>query len=341
MKPRARGAVMLVFAALWLPNRGAAPAAGQQEVAFTRTPTSFGTFDGPGAIGEVTDVAVFADGRLAVLDRQAGDIKVFAGDGSMLGVVGREGGGPGEFNWPTAIVVTAEGYLLVLDPGNRRSSRFSVQGAEASLLDELTLDFVAHDSCTIGTRVYVLGLVGGAAIHELGSEGLASGFDRFPRVAGGIEGMEQRHQATGYLVCDESRGRLAVLPLIRRDVRIYDAEGLRLGTLALPGYRQTTLNVLGRGSIQLGMDPESGTVHEALGAASLPEGILLQAVEKDLNGAVRAPQTWLIDGTNTLRELRGVPSAVRLVAGADAYIVADEPFPHVQLWRIHPDGRRE
>ncbi|MXX73112.1 MAG: 6-bladed beta-propeller [Gemmatimonadetes bacterium] len=56
-----------------------------------------GSLDGTcDAFGEVTSIAVDADGRIYVADRQANEIRVFSPTGECVRTFGRSGEGPGE-----------------------------------------------------------------------------------------------------------------------------------------------------------------------------------------------------------------------------------------------------
>lgn len=60
-----------------------------------------------------------ASEQLFVVDAPAHDIKVLGTDGSLRRVIGRRGGAPGEFNYPSAIVNDGD-RIWVVDSGNHR-----------------------------------------------------------------------------------------------------------------------------------------------------------------------------------------------------------------------------
>lgn len=76
-----------------------------------------GTVDGPeeSLFGDVTSVAADAEGRIYVADRLGSSIRAFGAEGSFLGWVGREGDGPGEFQWPNDIFVAPDSTLYIRD----------------------------------------------------------------------------------------------------------------------------------------------------------------------------------------------------------------------------------
>lgn len=88
---------------------------------------SIGVLDGEEHLmfGTPVSLAVAADGRIFVMDRQVLAVRVFAADGSYLRTLGRDGGGPGEFGGPDGgMVWLSDGRLVVRDPGNARLQVF-------------------------------------------------------------------------------------------------------------------------------------------------------------------------------------------------------------------------
>lgn len=88
--------------------------------------------EGPATFGEVKGLAVTDDGRIAVLDAQAREVRVFAPDGAHLATHGRQGEGPGEFE---------DAYGLMLGPENRlwvpdnRLDRMTVLDPDSGYVD--------------------------------------------------------------------------------------------------------------------------------------------------------------------------------------------------------------
>lgn len=68
--------------------------------------------------GHIADIAGFADGRFAVLDRMNADVTVFSREGREIRRFGRKGNGAGEFANPIAIV-TFGGRFVVRDSRRR------------------------------------------------------------------------------------------------------------------------------------------------------------------------------------------------------------------------------
>lgn len=83
-------------------------------------------------LGEIYDVAVRSDGRIYVADGRAGHVKVFGPEGTLRDSIGRQGGGPGEFERAPIQVTLARGdSLYVLDAAAREVSVFGPSHAFA------------------------------------------------------------------------------------------------------------------------------------------------------------------------------------------------------------------
>ncbi len=83
-----------------------------------------GTVDGegPASFGELKGLAVARDGRIAVLDAQVQELRVFSGQGQHLATYGGRGGGPGEMEGAFGLMLAPNGPLWVPDYRNARMS---------------------------------------------------------------------------------------------------------------------------------------------------------------------------------------------------------------------------
>jgi DNA-binding beta-propeller fold protein YncE len=75
------------------------------------------------------DIARGQDGRLFVSETRGGRISVLNADGDWLYYIGSKGLGPGQLAGPQNITVDDEGYVYVVEYGNRRISKFDPDGA--------------------------------------------------------------------------------------------------------------------------------------------------------------------------------------------------------------------
>lgn len=79
---------------------------------------------GPASFGLIRSVAVLPDGRLAVADAQAEEVRLFDSEGRYLRTFGGRGAGPGELQGMQGVHVDHEGLLRVAEQGNARLSVF-------------------------------------------------------------------------------------------------------------------------------------------------------------------------------------------------------------------------
>lgn len=79
---------------------------------------------GPTSFGNIRSIAVLSDGRFAVADAQAEEVRLFDPQGQHVRTLGGEGAGPGELRGMLGVHVDHEGLLRVAERGNARLSVF-------------------------------------------------------------------------------------------------------------------------------------------------------------------------------------------------------------------------
>ncbi len=82
------------------------------------------TGSGPASFGQIKGLTVLDDGRMAVLDAMAKEVRVFDPNGTYQTAFGREGEGPGEFKAPFGLMRDSHDRLWVADHDNARLSVF-------------------------------------------------------------------------------------------------------------------------------------------------------------------------------------------------------------------------
>lgn len=81
------------------------------------------------SVGKAEGICVLKDGRVAVADTHYHRVVLFKQDGTLLGMHGEHGEGPGEFIYPVAITQDDEGNYFVGEyGGNDRIQKFSPDG---------------------------------------------------------------------------------------------------------------------------------------------------------------------------------------------------------------------
>lgn len=98
---------------------------------------------GPGSFGLIRQIAPLPDGRVAVLDRMAQEVRVFGADGRHERTFGGPGAGPGELRDAQGMLLDSDGLLRVPDAGNARMSYFDPDSG-----------FVASHNFSLSMRSY-------------------------------------------------------------------------------------------------------------------------------------------------------------------------------------------
>lgn len=101
---------------------------------------SIGSMDADDAyqFGQITSVDVDEAGNMYVVDTQAQNVRVYGPDGTWLRTLGAPGSGPGELSNSLLGAAIANGELQVVDIGNQRYTRFSLEGEP---LGSVRMDF--------------------------------------------------------------------------------------------------------------------------------------------------------------------------------------------------------
>lgn len=87
-----------------------------------------GEEDGPRSFSDIRSFAVGDDGSVYLLEAQEHEVRVFDASGDFLRAIGRQGQGPGEFERPNGVDLTADGSLWVYAPAGVRLAQFTTAG---------------------------------------------------------------------------------------------------------------------------------------------------------------------------------------------------------------------
>lgn len=97
-------------------------------------------------LGRVSSATLGPDGRLYVAGRQPLAVRVFSAEGECVGTIGREGAGPGEYQY--AMLGVTDSAVLVQDPLQTRLTRFGPDGS--------VREMVGSPCCLLGPVLPVL-----------------------------------------------------------------------------------------------------------------------------------------------------------------------------------------
>jgi hypothetical protein len=303
-----------------------------QEWQHTRT---IGVLDGPEShvFGEIRST-LLVPGRVLVLDRHSGDVRVFSWDGGIMGRVGRRGSGPGEFRDAVRIALVADS-LAVLDRALQRISIFAPAGDGFEYARTIHLDFAPSDMCVTRDGFALLVFRDGRVVHYTNREG------RRLRSAGGPPqtGHELLRQSLsdGLIACAAEDDLVATVFKWVPELRVLRADTLVV-TYRLPGFRPVGIAVQPGGSV-LWSAPEAGYDQ----AISLRfEGSRIHVQVGHLRRESRAGDDFSEVASYVGAATGGPPLArsvnmpwLTSVAGNRALAVQQSPMPHLLILDRH------
>ena len=114
-----------------------------------------------------SDIAFDSQGNIHVLDTGNHRIQKFDNGGKYLTTIGREGQGPGEFQYPQALTIDSEGYLYISDMGNRKIHVLKSDGFEHK-----TIQMTDQNPGTIRIDGSGRMVMGGGGMMMIGEGGL-------------------------------------------------------------------------------------------------------------------------------------------------------------------------
>lgn len=246
----------------------------------------------------VSGLAFDDDGHLFVLDRGGHRVIVFDADGGFVREFGRQGGGPGEFQLPLALALTAEGRVVVSDLARRSFTVFSPDGEYLSshpFPDESGMPLPELRSRPAGGVLWTaraLPMGGPVRVERAGTPGRAPD-----------SGAPGRAGATGQERDGQPR---ETQPILLHPLEA-GASAVELYAAAVPQPRVETTGGRGETTVRVGMPPVfSPTVHWGV----LPDGGL--AVAHDTEYAIR-----LTDAEGEVRAVVRRPIRPRAVTERD------------------------
>ena len=323
------------------PQRGAAVVAALLD---PDTKNTVGTLDEPAVLqfGSVRGAARDQWGKLFVLDGQASELRVFDGlqesgrPGGAIRVVGGEGEGPGQFQAPVALSISAEDSAVAVFESNGRVSLFhnSEDSVRYLRLQQLRMD--VHDGCLLGNTLVVAGRnpESAGSIHLFTLEGRwIRSFGEFydsdnPFV---VETLGQTRVA-----CLAGERGIVSAPVLLPEVRRYAPNGELLWLTVLDDLSPVYVGEYPHGGVEAGT-PEEG-YHGTTGVAvyDATDLLLLQVAFVQRGdpppGDEDRPLTYVIDlGTGEGAMVsRSIPRVLH-VSGAGAVLSRRFPFPTVEF----------
>jgi hypothetical protein len=130
---------------------------------------AIGQLDGPKeyAFGRIFHAAPASDGSVYLYDADDRQIRRYDARGRFTGLIGRSGGGPGEYQHVGGMSVDTSGSLVVFDPGSRRVTHF---GPDGKVRREFSTNRNSFDAFVIDSagRMYFIVTAGGRMMEGAG-----------------------------------------------------------------------------------------------------------------------------------------------------------------------------
>lgn len=291
--------------------------------------------------GEVSDLTVLEDGRIAVLDALSHDLRLFSSDGVFLQRLGGAGAGPGELRSPQALAVAPSGDIVVADM-QRRLTRFARGDGGYSVAEILPLELSVRDLCFLRDTliVHALTIEDAFVLRRIGQNGQIE--HSFGTLYASPNPYVNLVVAQGRIACDDEAGLIYVAPRsLMGEVRAYRPDGTLVWRARAPDFVANQVVETPDG-YTLELSPTG--VHALHTLVSLPgRGVLVQYSFRSQE-ELRAREPARADITAILSQTDGSAVVVGdswpligAVKGNIAAAIRHLPFPQVSLLRL-PDG---
>lgn len=287
---------------------------------------------GGAALARIAAIRGAADGSVYVLDSEFKKVVQYAGDGSVLRILGKGAGeGPGEFRLPTALDVLDDGRVVVYDYSLGRLTFFSPSGEVERVLaiGRQWKDFLLDDSLVVASRF--------STRSELLEIASASTGERLRLEVPPPEGeLEFSPQGLIARLAREADGSMLMADFRPSTwSRRADSGWTRMGGHALPGIPAVTRDD--------GIIEPAGGIQ---GITALPDGRIVILYQRQAAAGGSAPPTfhidvYLPDGTflgSVSLEWRFV-FVMSSSAEGDLLLSVTEPYPQVLRVRLVEQAR--
>jgi hypothetical protein len=317
-------------------------AQGQPPVSLTER-WSVGVLEGDErfAFGNVEAMAIGEDGKhVFVLDRLNHRLTALTQTGQFIGSAGRNGHGPGEFQWPSAVIAD-DSVAMVFDAAIGRMSSWVVRENTIALKGEVssTIFLETRAACSLGGTIVLLRSLHGKTLQQIAPDGtLVQSFgepfspERHPMMAAAT--------TFGYVACDRRNRSIFVagsqVPVVRR----YRDSGDLLWETAVPNIHPPVITPVGAG---IRYSPPDGRQYSQVVTSLVPLGDSIVVVQFGDGGphiaqpsditSVTTVVMSAVDG-RVLWQGTGLPR-LDLADERHVYSHPNDPFPHVTLfeWR--------
>lgn len=287
--------------------------------------------------GEITDAAFDPQGRIVVLDARYNQLRLYERDGRFIAAGGGPGGGPGEFQSPTALALQGDSTVWVLDRRAARISRFHLGLNGFRFVDSFQLRVGADDLCAMGDYLFVYGLGAGRheTVHRYSTAGKQAG--SFGVVYTAPNPLVRGQLLMGRLLCDEGQGVVLAMSNFLPEIRAYDAGGTLRWRSVLPDHLPIRMEENAEG-VRQGMPAHGRGYHYAATLVPAPPDHAVVQVSLVTMNSIRQrnPFAQLSSYVLDTRSGRGWHAGTSLppladVGGGEALSLRMDPFPRLTV----------
>lgn len=299
---------------------------------------------GPELFGDIRDVIEDPEGRILVLDNDNKDVRIFRDDGTHVGSFGREGEGPGEFQYPAHLDLFGDETLIVAGRSGRVQF-FESSGKTYERVGGFTVEFTPEDVCLLENTLYLHGALAEQAdqsIHVYSRDGTRQ--RSFGPVYQSESEFIRQQISDGTVACDASTGTVVFAFTYSPLLYGYSSEGDLQWTSRIRPFdpMPNEQGVSDQGTTSLLHRTEPGT-HLMSGLIDVPgRGVIAQKTEfppEDTDRAAAPVYTYVISASDGTGSYVGKAEAGGTAAGPITHVTLGHllsarraPFPKVDVY---------
>ncbi|MCE2398681.1 MAG: hypothetical protein J4F34_06580 [Gemmatimonadetes bacterium] len=289
----------------------------------------------PEMFGIVADVAINAEGQIAVLDASVDEVGVFDADGRHLGRFGGIGDGPEELRRASSIEALSDGRFLVSARGRIKIFEPSAESWQVSASYDLPLLAIQNSCLAADNRLFVSSLhpTEKHAIREVAVEngvvvaGFGSGYlDPNPAA--------RLHLSRGLVDCVSTASGIIFGSKLLSSVRRYALDGSLVWTTALTNHSVLRITENRTTSAITFDDSQPYDVLESVHATPSGRLVLIQYTRLFPNDLPESTRTYLLDIESGVGAAlrKSVPPIVDV--NAHGIVTVDGLHPVVKVWSV-------
>ena len=290
--------------------------------------------------GNIKDIVVDSQGRIAVLDDRLSRVTLYDSLGNVTSSFGSQGSGPEEFLEPTAIVVTRNDTYIVTD----KFRHIKTISDQHTAFDTVPIDYEPYDMCASDEIIYIVGgslddsSEGPIKMYpEINSKGVAIG-SKYS--LGNV--LVQLEMSKGMISCGQNIEGLSWSPRYIPYIYFMDSFGSVQNIIKLVDFypRRFIETVTQQGKTGMKTDDDVEFIDFLQKTTDAPGGFLIVQIFRAVpEGKIMRSDvglhTYIIDSqTNEGSYLGRDYGYIHFVNENHFYSSKDSPFPQVEVYEM-------